>query len=262
MAKQSSRSEKRAQKLQQEQEALNRVFRLFLVGILAECYLLVMYNKFIKGTVEEVVSSSYVVSALGYIGVALVVLGLVLALVFHRSRPLLGKVSAIAAGVGGFFAVSSALMYWIYPAGSIFLLVLVPILTVLGLVYNLYQREFFLTAVILSGSIFTLWLCRKGLGTINWNTKVTVGAVLVLLGLLAVAYLTRLVQKNKGKWLGKSGARLFTAACPYGLLYATYGLCFVTIALALVLAASTYYTIWVLGIALFALAVYYTSKLM
>ena len=190
------------------------------------------------------------------------VLGLVLALVFHRSRPLLGKVSAIAAGVGGFFAVSSALMYWIYPAGSIFLLVLVPILTVLGLVYNLYQREFFLTAVILSGSIFTLWLCRKGLGTINWNTKVTVGAVLVLLGLLAVAYLTRLVQKNKGKWLGKSGVRLFTAACPYGLLYATYGLCFVTIALALVLAASTYYTIWVLGIALFALAVYYTSKLM
>ena len=239
MAKQSSRSEKRAQKLQQEQEALNRVFRLFLVGILAECYLLVMYNKFIKGTVEEVVSSSYVVSALGYIGVALVVRGLVLALVFHRSRPLLGKVSAIAAGVGGFFAVSSALMYWIYPAGSIFLLVLVPILTVLG-----------------------LWLCRKGLGTINWNTKVTVGAVLVLLGLLAVAYLTRLVQKNKGKWLGKSGVRLFTAACPYGLLYATYGLCFVTIALALVLAASTYYTIWVLGIALFALAVYYTSKLM
>ena len=59
MAKQSSRSEKRAQKLQQEQEALNRVFRLFLVGILAECYLLVMYNKFIKGTVEEVVSSSF-----------------------------------------------------------------------------------------------------------------------------------------------------------------------------------------------------------
>ncbi len=262
MAKQSSRNEKRAQKLQQEQEALNRVFRLFLIGILAECYLLVMYNKFIKGSVQEVVTSSYVVTVLGYAGVAVLLLGLILALAFHKKRPGLGKVSSIAAGVGAFFAVSSALMYWIYPSGTIFLLVLVPILTVLGLVYNLYQREFFLTAVILSGSIFTLWLCGKGLGTLNWNTKVTVGAVLVLLGLLAAAYLTHRVEKNNGKWLGKNGVRMFTPACSYPLLYATYAVCFITILLALVLVSTTYYTIWILGIVLFALAVYYTSKLM
>ena len=80
MAKQSSRNEKRAQKLQQEQEALNRVFRLFLIGILAECYLLVMYNKFIKGSVQEVVTSSYVVTVLGYAGVAVLLLGLLGAL--------------------------------------------------------------------------------------------------------------------------------------------------------------------------------------
>ena len=253
-------SKKRAEKLRQEQEALNNVFRLFLIGIVAETYLLILYNKFVKGTPQDLIASSYVIRAMGVIGGIALVLGLILTLVFRKAK--VRRVFHIVAAAGAFFGVSSAIMYAVYPGGTIFMTVLVPILTVLGLVYFLFQPEFFLTSVILTGSIFSLWVCSKGIGTINWNTKVTVGAVLVLLGLVAVAALTRMVEKNGGKWIGKGGARLFTQACPYKMLYLTYAACFVTILLALVMVSTTYYTIWILGILFFALAVYYTSRLM
>ena len=254
-------SKKRAEKLRQEQEALNNVFRLFLIGIVAETYLLIIYNKFVKGTPQDLINCSYFIQAIGVAGGIALVLGLVLSLVFWKKAKA-RKIFQIVAAAGAFFGVSSAIMSAVYPGGTIFMTVLVPILTVLGLVYYLFQPEFFLTSILLSGSIFTLWVCSKGIGTINWNTKVTVGAVLVLLGLVAVAALTRMVEKNDGKWIGKSGMRLFTPGCPYKMLYLTYAACFVTILLALVMVATTYYTIWILGILLFALAVYYTSRLM
>ena len=139
---------------------------------------------------------------------------------------------------------------------------ILPILTVLGLVYYLFQHEFFLTAVILSGSIFTLWVCQKGLGTPNWNTKVIVGSAAVLLGLAAVAALTRQIEKNKGRWIGKRKVRLFSVNCPYPALYLTYGLAFAAIVLSLAVGGAAYYAIWVLGIFFFGMAVYYTTKLM
>ena len=55
---------------------------------------------------------------------------------------------------------------------------------------------------------------------------------------------------------------MFSVGCPYNVLYATYGVAALAVLLALVFSASIYYTMWAVGIALFALAVYYTTKLM
>ena len=46
------------------------------------------------------------------------------------------------------------------------------------------------------------------------------------------------------------------------MLYLTYALSFAAILLAVLAVATTYYSMWVLGVALFAFAVYYTTKLM
>ena len=46
------------------------------------------------------------------------------------------------------------------------------------------------------------------------------------------------------------------------MLYIAYALSFVAILLAMVVVSTTYYSMWVLGVALFAFAVYYTTKLM
>ena len=110
--------------------------------------------------------------------------------------------------------------------------------------------------------MFTLWVLRKGLGTANWNAKVIAGGVVVLIGLAAVAFLTYKISQKDGKWPYKGNFRVFSAGCPYTVLYATYGVAAAAILLALVFSASIYYTMWAVGIALFALAVYYTTKLM
>jgi len=249
--------QKRMEKQRREQEALNRVFNIFLVGIAAECYLLTVYNKFVNGIVQESVTWSYIVEYLGYAGVLAVMAGAVLTVWKKKER--LGKIGLWVAGIGAFFALSSMIIMNIYPEGSQFLCVLVPILTVMGLVYCLFQREFFFNAVVMAGAIFTLWVCRKGLGTVNWNTKVTVGVVVVLLGLAAAAAVVRWLQTNNGSW---KGIQIFGKTTDYRLIYGVLAVSFAVILLALILPVSAFYTMWVMGIALFALAVFYTTKLM
>ena len=254
-------SKKQADKRRREEQALNRVFNIFLIGIAAECYLLFMYRRLIKGTAQQIVDAAAALQWLGWLGAAAAVIGAGL-LVWKTAPADLRKARWWILGAGAFFAVSSLLMYRFYPQGTLLLCVGVPILTVLGLVYCLFQREFFLTAVILGGAIFTLWVQRKGLGTPKWNTLVTAGSVVVLAGLAVLTALTRRIEKNGGKWPGKK-LRLFTQGCPYRALYLTYAVAFLVV-LAGLFAVSTifYYTMWGLGIFLFGLAVYYTTKLM
>ena len=89
MAKQpKSRSEKRADKLQREQEALNRVFRIFLIGIAAECYVLFLYARFVKGNAQQMLTARTAVVWLGFIGLAAAAAGLTLALVKKGDKKL------------------------------------------------------------------------------------------------------------------------------------------------------------------------------
>lgn len=256
-----SRSENRADKLQREQEALNRVFRIFLIGIAAECYVLFLYARFVKGNAQQLLNARAAVQWLGWLGLIAAAAGLALTAVKKQDRKL-RQAGLWTLGTGLFFALSSVLMYFVFPQGTLLLCVGIPILTVFGLVYNLFQHEFFFSCVVLGGTMFTLWVLRKGLGTANWNTKVIIGAVVVLLGLAAVACLTFQISKKDGRWPYKGNFRVFSPGCAYNVLYATYGVAAAAILISLAASAAVYYTMWAVGIALFALAVYYTTKLM
>ncbi len=251
------RSEKKAEKERREREVLDRVFTLFLAGIAAECYVLLIYRKFVRGVVQDMATYSYVVEYGRYIGTLVMIAGLVLAVWKRQERS--GRIGAAIAAAGAFFAFANILMFAVHPQGTIFLCTLIPILTVLGLVYFLFQREFFFDSVILGGTMFTLWLCRRGLGTENWNTKVTAGALVVLVGLGAVTGVLRYLQQQNGVFRGR---QVFPKGCDYRLLYGSVAVAFVTIAAALAVPASAFYTMWVVGVAIFALAIYYTTKLM
>ena len=265
MAKQSNYRNKKQQKLTREQrdnQVLGQVFRLFLLGIVAECYLLFFNKIYLNSTGQTMV---HIYRALPYAAVAaliLLVVGLVLLVKKRDVRPVVRKVYGWITGLGAFFALTSLVLWLVYPNGGTYLCVLVPILTVLGMVYLLFQREFFLIAVVLSGALFTVWVCRKGVGTVNWNTKVLVASGLVLVGLAVLAALTAKVQKQDGRWTAGIKVRLLPADCDYRMIYLTYALSFVAILLAMLVVTTTYYSMWVLGIALFAFAVYYTTKLM
>ena len=255
-------SKKQAEKRRREDQALNRVFLIFLIGIVAECYLLMMERFFVNGTAQQLLGAAAAIQWLGILGGVAAAAGLVL-LVWKRAVRPLRIAGWWLLGAGAFFGLSSLMMYFLYPDGNRILCVAVPILAVLGLIFCLFQREFFLTAVVLGGAIFTLWVQRKGLGTPNWNTLVTVGSAVVLLGLAAAAALTRRMEKNRGRWPWKPQVRVFSTSCPYPALYLVYAVAFAVI-LAGLFAVSViyYYTTWGLGVLLFALAVFYTTKLM
>ena len=260
MAKQSFQ-QRRSQKQQQEQAIFRRVLYIFLTGFGLECYLLLIKRLYVDGNVDQVLTTHTVLFWLIIIGAVAALAGAVLSLIKKAPRGA-RRAGHWALGLGLFLSLSGIAIRRVYPEGATVLSVLVPILTLIGLIFYLYQREFFVTAMILGGSIFSLWVCRRGLDTINWDTKVTLGASAVLAGLAAVAYVTRMIQKNNGKWISNPEVRIFSPNCPYPLLYLTYAAGFAAIALALAFTVTIYYSMWVLGLLLFALAVYYTSKLM
>ena len=265
MAKQSNYHNKKPQKLTREQrdnQVLGRVFRLFILGIAAECFLFFFNDLYINGTAQSLVGIYYSLPYASAAGFLVMAVGLVMLVKQRGASPLARRVFGWTGGVGAFVGICSLVLRLVYPNGGTYLCVLVPILTVLGMVFLLFQREFFLIAVILSGSLFTVWVCRKGIGTTSWNLPALAGSIAVLIGLVVLAALTAKVQRQDGLWKAGAKVRLLPVDCNYGMLYLAYALSFLAILLAVLVVTTTYYSMWVLGIALFAFAVYYTTKLM
>lgn len=259
MAKKSI-SQKRAERQQQENQALSRVFLVFLLGLAAECYLFLVYRNYVVGTVPAMLAWRNVLKYGGIIGLVLLLAGAAgAALYFRKGEGKKGAIACWCAGVGAFFAVSGWMMYTFYPAGVTVMCVMVPVLTVLGLVLFLYQRECFLTTLALCGSFLAVWVCGDGLNSPNWRLPIIIGAVLGLLILAALALLVRKAQQDEGKLMG---LRVLPVDCAYPVVYAALAVCFVCVLAAVVYAPAAYYIQWVLGIALFAEMVYFTTKMM
>ena len=136
--------------------------------------------------------------------------------------------------------------------------ILVPVLTLLGLVFFLFQRECFLSTVVMAGALFTVWVCGSGLDS-SWRIPVIIGSVAAVVILAVLAYLVRRIQKDGGKF---RDLQVFTAECDYRVIYAVLAVSAVAIVAVLAFQVLSYYLLWALGILLFAEMVYYTTKLM
>ena len=85
MSKQPDNKKRKEKALEkQQQAALNKVFAIFLVGIVAECYLLLINNRLVRGDAQQVVTWASIVTWIGYIGVAALAVGAVLAAVKRK----------------------------------------------------------------------------------------------------------------------------------------------------------------------------------
>ncbi len=250
-------SQKKADRQQQENQALQRVFNVFLLGLAAECYLFVVYRGYVAGSVDALLIWDKILRYGAILGLVMLLAGVGVA-IWKRNDPKLRRAMAWTAGVGLFLAVSGWVVTRIYPEGVTAMCIAVPILTLLGLVFFLFQHECFLSTVTLAGALFTVWLSGNGLSG-SWRTYVVVGAVGAVVVLALLAGLTRKAQQSGGK-LGS--ARVFSPDCNYWVLYGVYAVSFVAILAALAIPLAAYYLLWVLGILLFVEMVYYTTKLM
>jgi len=222
----------------------------FLAACLAEFYLLALRKYYIHGDVvtEALVWYDRLLIFAG-VGAAVLVLGVVLSVVWkadERKRLVGWCLSAL----GGFFAVGSMLArIYVEPAVTL-LSVVVPVLMVLTVIWAFYERECSVALTALCGTMIILWVCRRLFNSLSMGVTVKVLSVVYVLLLAGLCYLAR------NKKLGK----LLPANADLMPMYAATGLSAAAVVLALFSATVAYYAMWVLGVVVFALAVYYTVK--
>ena len=162
------------------------------------------------------------------------------------------------AGLAGVFLGGSAWMIKaFYDSALTLLCVAVPVAMLLGILWNLYDRECSWSLTVLGVSLIAMWVCRRGLDSLTVGTYVRIAAVVYIVVLIAAAVLANKAEKNGGK-LGRF--QVLTADADPLPVYLACGLSVVGLAIALFSAAIAYYAMWVLAVVVFALAVYYTVK--
>lgn len=253
------RNEREARR-HQEDRALNKALIWVGVAIVLE-FLLVLVNRYYINyntsteSINRVLAIQAALVGLRWVSLAALVVCVVWMLVqlSKNGNAVLPGVLAIAAGglllcshvILNFRDTGLRMMFWMVPAWA-----------ALALVYYLYQREFFFSALISGLGLLGLWFVRHASPLGLYTILVVVVLVLLTLGLF-------LLKKKDGLFqLGKGKARLLPAEANYSLIFLSFVVSLVVIALAAFLGGSmAYYLLYAMVAWLFALLVYYTVKM-
>lgn len=232
-------------------EPMNGAMKFFLAGCIAELYLLIVRRFYINADSDIqrfAWYDSYLKILMG-VGAAILVIGLILSILWRGNRKKrVGGWYVLGAGI--FLAGSSALIWKLNAPAVTFLTVVVPVVMLLGILWSLYDRECALSLTILGASLIALWVCRRELDSVYLGTYTKIAAAAYIIVLAVIIYLT----KN-----GKLGKLLPAKADPLPI-YVACGLSIAAMAVALISTTVAYYAMWVLGMVVFGLAVYYTVK--
>lgn len=243
---------KREARLAKNDRNLNRALTLFTAGFIAEFYLLMLSNYFVKGTIDQMVAVSYYLDVMIWVGAAVLAAGVVLLAVLKKHAAL----GRWLTGLGVFFAFSSLVMRKIYPAGTTAMCVLVPVLMLLAVVFLLYPHEFAVQTVGLAAALAAAVMLNHGSASLSGLVKACCWGVVVMAAALAV--FVAMLQKQDGMY---KGTPVFPAKANYTLTYAVLAVCAAAVVLSLFVGAA-YYVIWGAAVLLFLLAVWYTVKML
>lgn len=254
-------NDKRAERMARSNRNVNRAITVLMAGVIAEFYLLMVNNYYVKGGVGQVLTMMTVLQVIDYIGCALFGAGLVVWLMrkkWTRFEPAAPWLLCI----GFFFAVSSILMLKVYPQGTAMMCVIVPVVMLIGIVFLLYPREFSVQAVGLTASLMAMYLIHRGSGSDTWGGIVTGCSILAICVVAVLGVAVFKAGKNDGKLKKLGDLRIVSQDGDYKLIYAVLAVCALAIVAALAVSSIAYYGLWVLAIGTFLLAVYYTVKMM
>ena len=256
-----AKNNKRAAHANRSDRNVNRAMILLMLGIIVECYLLVMNTYYVKGAVGQVLTAMNVLKVLYYVGCALFGAGLVF-WVMRKTWTRFAPAAPWLLCAGFFFSVSSQIMLKIYPQGTKLMCVLVPVAMLLGIIFLLYPREFSVQALALTAALMAMYLIHRSGGSTEWSGFVTGCCIFAVCAVLALIIAVWKAQRSDGRLEKLGGLRIVSSGADYKLIYAVLAVCAVVIAAALFAAAIAYYALWALAIGTFLLAVYYTVKMM
>lgn len=244
----------------QEDRALNRALIWVGVAIILE-FLLVLVNRYYINyttateSINRVLAIQAALSGLRWVSLAALVVCVVWMLVrlSRNGKAALPGVLCLAAGI---LLLCSHIILNFRDTGLRMLFWLVPAWAALALVYYLYQREFFFSALISGLGLLGLWFVRHAGAASLYTILVVVIVVLLAVGLF-------LLKKKDGVLsLGKGRAHLLPQEASYSLPFVSCGVSLVVIALAAFVGGSlAYYLLYAMVAWLFALLVYYTVKM-
>ena len=248
---------KRAAHVEKNNRNMNRALELLTAGFLAEFYLLLVNNYFVRGTVDQLVTMSYVLEGLVYFGLGLVAAGIVLLIVDRKKKKDFSKLNKWLQITGVFFTLSSELMLRIYPQGTTAMCIFVPVVMIIGVIFLMYQREFSVQTAALAMAILAMVLLNRS--NANWYLIVRGYSICAAAAVAILLLVSCLAQRGDGR-IGS--VRIFPSGTGYKLLYLMLVVCLVAIVAALFVGSIAYYGVWVLSVLLFLLAVYYTVKML
>ena len=119
-------NDKRAERMARSNRNVNRAITVLMAGVIAEFYLLMVNNYYVKGGVGQVLAMMTVLQVIDYIGCALFGAGLVVWLM-RKKWTRFAPAAPWLLCIGFFFAVSSILMLKVYPQGTTMMCVIVPV---------------------------------------------------------------------------------------------------------------------------------------
>jgi hypothetical protein len=236
---------------------LSKPIQIFLAGCIAELYLLAVKRYYVNGYVEQMLAWDDAMRYLLFGGLALLAVGLVIGLVFRKKPCLMRGLGWWLAVAGAYLAGGNWVMRSVYPTGVTIMSVVTLASMLLGILWFLYERECLYALTILGLTIFVLWICRRGLSGDYWRARVLTGAVIYLAAMAVTALLVRRADL-RGGMLGK--LRVLPADADTLPIYVACGSSAAAVVLAIFSTAAAYYAMWVIGVMIFLLAVYYTVK--
>ena len=228
---------------------MSSAMKFFLAGCVAELYLLLIYRFYINADsdLQRIAwYDSYLWILLG-VGAAVLVVGAVCAYLWRAGKKRNWGLLIAAAGL--YMGAVAGLVRWNMSAMTL-LMVVVPVVMLLGVLWNLYDRECALALTILGATLIALWVFRRAFSstTVGLYVKIALAVYLVLL----IVLLVQVARKKLPKLLPVQ-----TDPLP---VYVAGGLSLASMAIALVSSAAAYYAMWALANIAFGLAVYYTVK--
>lgn len=250
---------KREQRHDKEDAAFNKML-LWLVGAgVVELFILLIkqiYVNFLLDTAGADVLHAFF-SVFRIAGAVLAVAGLVWTVLKRRKGEPAVLPGALTGAVAGLW-VLSVFAYYLYDVGLNIVMLLPAVAAVLIVIFFLYQRAFFLNAVLAAGGLLSLWLYRQYYG--EHPTMVTALFVAGFVLLAAALVLTFVLRGSGGRL---AGLQLMPADTSYVTTWLTCVVTAAAMALALVLgAAAAFPLLFVVVGWVFVQAVFFTVKLM
>ena len=256
-----NKKEQQAQRAKQEDVVLNKVLWWIVGSVILEALLLLLNRVYVNYTASEIEFAYSLRGVFKVLAIVLPICFVVLAGLWLAARKSgkLVKLTGVLALIALILAVCAVIVRIFDVSGVKFLYIAVPVVAVLALIYYLYQREFFVSAVFCALGLLGIKLLPRvrGASLVGYAYAVALAVLLV-----AAVVLFRMMQKSQGKLTVKGApVQVFPKGANYALLYVTCALVAVVVIAAVVMGALALLCgVRVAG--LLTLAVYYTVRLM